>query len=237
MLILTLALATVGCQRAEIGHFGDGAFYHSRGHYRIRYAPDGERLLPSQWTLTSYAHDSDGRPTEAVPDAHGYDALDTAWLAGRGRSRMIEVPKVDLHFRDDSSRSEIWVRTMVIPRDWDSAPVEAVMHTAVAAISDGSIPMDPLGRRFAPSSTMIRNYGAAEVDGRRAHWVELDVMRGRVVQRVTLVGMRPGDHQWQWRRRHRYPMMLVFGFSSPAEEHESVRRDFAQMVRRVDIGG
>ncbi len=235
LLLIGLALITLGCHRRTIGHFGDGAFYHARGHYRVRYEPNAQRLLPSRWHLTNYAHDDDGRPTFARPEVHGFDRLETGWLGGRGRLTFA-IPRVDLHYRDERGDAEIWARTMVIPRAWESVPTEPLMHTIVAALVDPSAPMDPLGRRFQPTQLIVRRSGDARVDGRPAYWIELDVTRGLVEQRVTVVGMHISQ-PWQVRRHGRFPMMVVFGFASAPEEHESVRRDFAHFVSRVDLAG
>ncbi|MCB9592066.1 MAG: hypothetical protein H6719_04980 [Sandaracinaceae bacterium] len=233
--VLAIALAALasGCaSRRPIGHFGDGAFYHTRGHYRIRYGSAPTRLLPDGWRLTNYDHGDDGAPTaEHVDEVE----IDASMLMGRGRAQGIRVPKIDLLYQQEDGDGEIWVRTMVLPAGWEQASAEQVLQTWASSVEQGHLTVDPLGRMPAGHATLT-HWGSAVVDGEAAHWVELDVNRGGVDQRVTVVGVRPGHHHWRRGRRQRFPMLLMFGYVSSPDEHEAVRHDFEQLVRRVDIG-
>lgn len=236
ILTLTIALGLGGCLSRPIGHFGEGAFYHARGHYRIRYGAGEPQLLPEPWQLANYDADADGRPTEEQMGPGSTVTLDAQWLAGRGRSHTFEVPRVDLLYRRPGAA--IWVRTVVIPRAWAQATPGSILHGWAEAATQGGADIDPVHSRDPGQEATVTHYGEATVDGLPAHWVELEVHRGDTpLSRVTWVGVRPRDHQWRWHRRHGFPMMLVFGFASAPNEHESVRRDFEQLVRRVDIHG
>lgn len=238
--LLALGLGVVGCNRPTIGHFGDGAYYHTRGHYRIRYAGDSPALLPStRWRLTNYARDDEtGQPTHAEPQRYGYARYDVAWLTGQPRlaRHSFNVPAIDLHYAARQGNGEIWVRTMVLPAAWRGASAGEALHGALQAVGDRQLPLDPMGHRFAPSSTRLVTYGPATIDAQDGHYAELEVERGTGDrQRVTLVALRPGDHEYRWHRRHHFPMMVVFGCASAPEDHARVRADLERLVERVDI--
>lgn len=223
--LFALALAAAaGCGHRPIGHFGEGAFYHARRHYRIRYAaPDA--LLSERWEVANYRRDDAGRPTEEDLEASGRRTLDTQWLVGRGASRRFEVPTYDLVLRQRAGTGRIWVRTLVLPRAWATARPDVILHAWAASEDVG-----------APSA--VTYYGDATVDGRPAHWVELDhPSRADVRERTTVVAVRPGGHEYRWRRRHQFPMILLFGYTSSPDDHDAVRRDFEALVQRVDIRG
>ncbi|MEZ4335335.1 MAG: hypothetical protein R3B82_01795 [Sandaracinaceae bacterium] len=238
-LTVTIALAALGlagCFSRPIGHFGDGAYYHARGHYRIRYGAGEARLLPEPWRLVNYDADDEGRPTDERTGPGSELTLDAQWLAGRGRSHPFQVPRVDLLYQRPGAA--IWVRSVPIPRAWGDAPVRSILHGWAEAAADGRAELDPQHTLSSDQEASVTHYGEATVDGLPAHWVELAVRRPDATeQRVTWVALRPRHHQWRWHRRHAFPMLVVFGFASSANEHESVRQDFEQLVRRVDIRG
>ena len=95
--------------------------------------------------------------------------------------------------------------------------------------------IDPLARKLADEDVRSTHFGDAQVDGRPASWVEVEIARGAIAERVTLVAVRTEGRVWQARRRLRFPTLLVFGFSSAPEDHESVRHDFERLVARVDL--
>jgi len=238
--LLGLVVGAVGCNQPTVGHFGDGAYYHTRGHYRIRYAGDDPELLPpTRWRLTNYGRDEEtGQPTHAEPGHYGYSRYDVAWLTGQPRlsRHSFSVPTVDLHYAAREGSGEIWVRTMVLPTAWRNASAGEALHGALQAVGNTQLPLDPLGHRFAPSSTRITSYGPATIDERQGHYTELEVEgAGGDTQRVTLVALRPGGHEYRWHRRHHFPMMVVFGCASAPGDHARVRADLERLVRRVDI--
>lgn len=229
--IVVAALASGACHHRPIGHFGDGAFYHSHGHYRIRYG-DGPDLLSERWELTNYTTDAAGRPDREIRRDL---TLDSSRVAGRGRSRPFRVPAADLVYRQRDGSAEIWARTLVLPAAWDGdhASTASVLHGWARVLADGHDEAGPPNANL--QGAILANFGEAVIDGLPAHWVELDVVRDDHLERVTLVGVRPGGHRWRWGRRRSVPMLLVFGFSSTPGAHDEVRRDFERFVARVDI--
>ncbi len=227
------ALGLGGCLQRPIGHFGEGAYYHARGHYRIRYDAGEADLLPAPWALANYTHDDAGRPLDERMGPNAELEMDTQWLSGRGRRRTFRVPRVDLVYTRPNSA--IWVRTVVVPRAWQETGAASILHAWAEAATQGRAEIDPLHSRGVAEEATLAHFGEAIVDGLPAHWVELAVRNGETHRRVTWVAVRPRGHEWRWHRRHGFPMVLVFGFSSPPDEHESVRRDFEQLVARVDI--
>ena len=91
-LVLLATLAASGClPQRSIGHFADNGFYHTRDHYRVRYA-DGEasRGLVPGWDLVNFHHGEDGQPEwkAGVVIAQWYSEDGPHWPHGEGQ----EVP-------------------------------------------------------------------------------------------------------------------------------------------------
>ncbi|RZO58830.1 MAG: hypothetical protein EVA89_17845 [Sandaracinaceae bacterium] len=237
-LVLLATLAASGClPQRSIGHFADNGFYHTRDHYRVRYA-DGEasRGLVPGWDLVNFHHGEDGQPVQARSEPQWWSGYDLREY-GVHRGRVTRAERWDLRFaRGDDA---IFSRTVPLKPSWASYDLPTLLRYAVHAIQAryAGAP-DLLGTdEGMPGFVRVISEGDAVVDGRPARFITFDHQDRQSRQsarRVTLVAMRPGQHAWRV-RRWRVPMLLVFGVVTEPGAHRESRADFEGLVSRVDV--
>lgn len=244
-----LAVAASGCLRARpIGHFGGAAFYHGQDHYRVRYAAAESRSLMSDetWLLDNFTSSVEYGPLEARTEDWYWDDYDLTALGiadgrrARRRVRLVRVPRVDLRFVHRGGAGEIWARSALLHEAWARQPLDALMRYSVEAIAARHAGAPVLVPRVSPVSPYVRvvREGPARIDGRPAYFVTFDertqARSGQwIEERFTVVGVRP-SRPWS-NRRHRAPMLLVFGLASRPGQHDALLEDFEQLVSRVDL--
>lgn len=249
MLSLVLSmLAVSGCKRIAVGYFGDAAFYHLRGHYRVRYLP-GEpmRLLPAGWELDNFATDGEGRPTVAL--LHERFWTDLSIETDVNRKVPARAEAVDLRFVHQRDGAVIFTRTLPLPSTADGRDLQVLARDFVDRTSGGSYSLvsvlgEPAVReqRFAPR---VLREGPATVNGQPAYYTRfelVDVDRAQAAggapgEMLTLVFIRPGNHVWRSGvdSRLELPMVLVAGLASRPERHDEHRDAFAAFVSRIDV--
>ncbi len=239
--LLALASGAAGCMRPRpVGHFGENAFYLSRAHYRIRYL-DGRALAPSDWRLTSYELDDDGRPVGARQDARFWTTYDQAELLGASRTRPVVAERFDLFFEHEDGRSVMWARTIPIRRIWEREPAWRLLRAGVLGVDARSGPVPDL---IGIGASEPRALGGepevrpARVDGQRTHAYTFDLVRGAPpaarLWRVTVVGLRTFRPTWAIGRR-RLDSFIVLGYATPPDAHDEHRPAFESLVRRLDL--
>jgi hypothetical protein len=236
--LLAACLALVGgCKRAtDVGHFGNGAFYHARDHYRVRYLEGADRergLLPSAWRIANFTLER-GVPSTA---AHGDENYAVYQLPNRnGRRVATRAAAFDLRYQH-WDRSVIWARTLPAEPEAEHASSAALLDSYVR--SAAAQPADTqMGLGFfvqgMPEWRFLRR-GPATVDGRSGAHATLDVRRagGSQVSRITLVIVR-SEHVFR-ARAGTFPMFVVFGLASPPDRHRDHLADLESLVSRVDL--
>lgn len=229
-----------GCKGPrDVGHFSRDAFYHSRDHYRIRYLDDGERrLLPQRWSLANFEHDDDGRPTTARQGS----AYWTGYAVEHPRTgtREVRAERIDLRYQHEDGIGAIWARTVPTSETWREAPLDAILRDAVRGMaSDRPRGLDLVGHPVAQgdrTAVEVVGQGDAVVDGLPARWATFDLanLRTDVVDRYSVVVVRPPATRWRY-RRWSFPMLLILGYASPPGQHAALRPSFESFVRRVDV--
>lgn len=236
---LLLALAS-GCMTPRaIGHFGEGAFYLTRGHYRVRYVSGEEqRLLPPDWTLESYLFDEQGHPIEGRSDPSFVSGYDGAALVPDGRSRPFTAERFDLWFRREDGRSAIWARTVPLGPRWSGLEPVHVAHAGVYGRDGRWGPVPDLIGGGALIHRVVEER-PARVDGRPAYAMTFDLapnIEQPEPARITFVVVAPPEVLFIERRaRVRVRAAIVFGCSSPSEQHDEVVAELESLVRRVDL--
>lgn len=242
--LLALAALASGCIHPRaMGHFGEGAFYMSRGHYRVRYMnAEARRLLPSGWTLESYRFDDDGRPIDGRRDARFTSAYDARTFSPGGRPRVFAAPRFDLWFRHEDGKGAIWARTMPLTPAWSQLRPIQLAHAGVYG-RDGRwgpspdlLGLEPVAHRI----TAVHRERPARVDGQPAYAMTFDVavrtVEGAHTSRTTIVVVAPPRALFVERRaRVRARAAVVFGCTSAAEHHDQALADLERLVRRVDF--
>lgn len=228
-----------GCKETRsVGHFGDTAFHHVRDHYRIRYLPEGERLLPPPWRLANYELDASGAPAEASQDA----AYWTGYAVDHPRAgvRQVRAERVDLRYEHQANGAMLWARTVPTSEGWADAPVGAILRDAVRGMASGEPRgLDLVGHPLAQgrrTEVALIGQGPAVVDGVAAHWATFDLAspNAGVIDRYTVVLVRPPNGRWRY-ERWSFPMLLILGYASRPSQHAALRPTFEGFVERVDF--
>jgi hypothetical protein len=250
--LLILIILAIGCSSANnVGAFEDDAFYHVRGHYRVRYEGAGaERraLLPTNdWTLENFEMDVGGGPARVSRSSRFWTeyALDV----GSSRPHRVRAELFDLRFVHRRDGTVLWARTLPLSHTSEETSLEVLARDYVERAASGSamtVDFSPTpaahARRFGPR---ILHEGRAEIDGQPAYFiifehVDLDRREAEPDSRgeiFTLVFTRPGPTRWlagvhvgsEW------PMVLVFGYASRPEHHASHRATLESLLGRVDV--
>ena len=244
--LLALAALTTGCiQPRAVGHFGDGAFYLTRGHYRVRYASAGApRLLADAWRLESYRFDERGHPIEASRDPrflHTYDAqaLVPTLRPGRHQGALV-MERYDLWFRHEEGRGAIWARSAPLAHRWSGMDPIHLAHAGVYGMDGRWGPPPDLIGLGMPTHFLVgvHRERLARVDGQSAYTMTFDLVPradpGARPSRTTIIVVQPPSAIFA-ERRVRARMAVVFGCTSPPERHDEVLADLEQLVRRVDF--
>lgn len=243
--LLTLAALATGCMRPRaIGHFGDGAFYLTRGHYRVRYvSEDAPRLLSDAWRLESYRFDERGHPIEGSRDERflsTYDeqALSPAYRSRRSRPLVME--RYDLWFEHEDGRGAIWARSAPLAHRWSGMDPVHLAHAGVYGIDGRWGPPPDLVGLGSPTHFLVgvHRERPARVDGHSAYTMTFDLVPranpGAQPSRTTIVVVQPPSAVLA-ERRLRARMAVVFGCTSAPEAHEEIVADLERLVRRVDF--
>lgn len=247
--ILVAALGLfAGCRAREVGHFGEGAFYHVRDHYRVRYGTEGDparALLPAEWRIDNYQVDGNGRPTLARR-ARRFRIDYTIEHASGHRVRVRGVELFDLRYTNRRDGAVIFARTLPLSTSAADRELEGLMRDYVDRASGGSyVAVSLLGRpavleqRWAPR---VLREGPAVVSGQPGYYatVEMvDVDRHRVDpssrgETITLVMMRPGHHRWR-AGESALPMLVLFGLATRPEHHDEHLEQLRSFISRVDV--
>jgi hypothetical protein len=249
-LILLIALfAGSGCRGNPVGVFNDDAFYHARGHYRVRYEDRRARaILPrSEWTLENFVHDGLGRPSHISMEERYWTYL-TIQVEGRSHE-LTRIEAFDLRFVHRRDETVMWARTVPHSSIRSDTDLQVLTRDYVDRAASGSaltVNFDPeanvRARRFG---ARVLHEGPARVDDRAAYYVifehvDLDRQEAEASARgelVTLVFVRPDPVMWRSRVREglTVPMVLIFGYASRPERHEAHRTEFESFVGRVDF--
>lgn len=243
--LVTLAALAGGCiQPRAIGHFGEGAFYLTRGHYRVRYgSEDAPRLLSEQWRLESYRFDAQGHPIEGSRAARflsTYDAHALSPTLRARRSHPLVMERYDLWFGHRDGRGAIWARSAPLASRWSGMDPLHLAHAGVYGIDGRWGPPPDLVGLGAPTHVLVGvlRERPARVDGHPAYAMTFDLVPradpGAAPSRTTLVVVQPPSAVFA-ERRVRARMAVVFGCTSPPERHEEVVAELEQLVRRVDF--
>lgn len=249
--IASIALLVAGCRGNIVGTFADGAFYHVRGHYRVRYAAAGAGrhalLSQSDWTLENFVEDRRGMPAHVSPSDRFW--TDYSLDAGGRRPARVRAELYDLRFVHRRDGTVLWARTVPLSRTDEDTRLQVIARDYVERAASGSAMTVSLSsapearaRRFGPR---ILHEGPAQIDRSPAYYVmfeHIDLDRreaepGSVGEIFTLVFVRPGATRWrsgvyggaEW------PMLLIFGYASRPEHHETHRADLESLLSRVDI--
>ena len=259
VLAALLSLPAVGCGGNPVGFFREDAFYHLRGHYRIRYEPasgsEPRQLLPAEhWTLENFVHDGQGSPLR-VSQSEQFWTVYSLDLGG-SRPQRVRAELYDLRFVHRDDGTVLFARTVPLPQTQDQTSLQVLARDYVERTASGSamtvdFSTQPSGgasaaearaRRFGPR---MLHEGPAEVDGQPAYYVVFEHIdldrreaepdaRGEI---ITLVFVRPGTMRWRSGviEGSEWPMVLMFGYASRPEHHEEHRAALESLIRRVDL--
>jgi hypothetical protein len=247
--MLLLSVLALGCgSLPQVGVFEPDAFYHSRGHYRVRHYVASYRRDPmptADWSLENFLEGPNG-PAQASPSPRFWTQYRLE-LDGRTQ-RPTRAELFDLRFVHRRDGTVLWSRSVPLPSTRGQTSLEVLARDYVELAASGSAievdfsgPTEARVRRFGPR---MLYEGPAQVDGQPAYYVvfeHVDLDRREaapdaVGDIVTLVFVRP---HLPWRAGitsgHEWPMVLVFGYASRPERHAEHREAFEGLVSRVDL--
>lgn len=252
-LALAMLATCSGCfSRHRAGWWSDDAFYTSRQHYRVRYSdPAGaDRLvLAPGWRLDNFRLDGRGRPLEALASG------ETVLHVDRDSDGRIDLrtrqPRYELHFQHLEHDAVIWSHTGPLERIDAERSLESMLRIVVDAFAEESarVGKGELADATRRRGVRIVEEGAAsfqssagepvQARGVVFEVVDLD-MAGpdAVLGLVELLIARPRD---TWSpgggpgSPQDPPMVVFFGFAARADEFPTLRRDFHDLLGRVDF--
>ncbi len=205
IVIALVAHCVAGCRGNNVGVFAEDAFYHVRGHYRVRYPHAGaprRALLPTAaWTLENFLDDERGLPSRVSPSSRFW----TVYSLETGGSRPVRVRAelFDLRFVHRRDGTVLWARSVPLPSTQEQTSLQVVARDYVVRAASGSamtVDFSPApearARRFGPR---VLHEGRARVDGQEAYFmifehIDLDRREAEPDARgeiFTLVFVRP----------------------------------------------
>ncbi|MFO0685914.1 MAG: hypothetical protein U0234_27895 [Sandaracinus sp.] len=250
--IVLAGLFLAGCHHAtRVGAFGDDAFYLVRDHYRIDYVDGRRDVMSDAWTLENFQLTESGvGDAKWTPEYTRSLHLDENDDGRSERAQVVE--RYDLRYSHRSDGTLLFAQTTPVPSRAADRDLEVVAHDFVDRVGGASyfeVDWSAQVVTARRNATVLREEGPVTVDGVPGYWVTFDIVSldqreadaSHQGERVTIVLARPmarwtpsvrpysPDAQDGW------PMLVMFGYASRVEHHDTHRAEFEDLLRRIDF--
>jgi hypothetical protein len=172
--ISLFAMGLVGC--ATTRPFGEAGFLGQDSAYFVSYQNEHEQqLLPSDWMLSNFDQDPNGRPTRMRTD--GIYRSNVDWLWGDGKASWVTFVTHELKFTHRASDASIWVRVLPIPASVGGKTLkvlaESWAHGLNGTVLDYTFSSSVDAHRIA---TKLTSSKVVNVSGQPAYEVTFDLV-------------------------------------------------------------
>lgn len=248
-----LALCVAAFAALACGPVSNSAFtttnFHTDYGYDVAFQPGTAHVLPPVWRLDNFYWTRNGLSRKAEGRYVTTYKLDNA---SGTRSRPFDAYTYELRYEHTVSSAEIWLSSIPISPTLGQKALRILMQGYIADLTQPKYEVVAPGsaRTTAvvvghPLTATLLEEGAATIAGRPAYVATIDITDaehptpGIAGRRMRLVLLRaPGDATDEVvGTPHRYPVVVVAGYSNMPSDFDASAADFHDFLARLTING